>query len=336
MSKYYTCEKILSYNRIFNFVIGNRSAGKSYTFKRKCIKNFINKGEKFIYVRRYQIDIDNTAPVYFDDMYQEFPDYQFAYKKGEFYINGEVAGYAIAVSMFLKCKSVAYPDVSMIVFDEFINEARDYIGGKDNPYLEPELCLNFYQSVARGYGKPIRENVKFVFISNSVSIVNPYFVYFNIDKYLKEDTKFIKTDSWVLEQVTQTEIQEEIKKSQFGKLIANTKYGSYAIDNKYYLDTDEFIEDAPKNSWYMCTVIYDNKEYALYKDRPNNIYYMNERVDKYCKLVYSLDSASHGASTRLVNRSSDFFKNLRACFENGQVRFANQRCKNALMMFLNY
>lgn len=334
--KYYSCEKILSYNRIFNFIMGTRSAGKSFSFKKHCINKFLKSGKQFIYVRRRDTDIQSTAPTYFDDIAFMYPDHTFRYKGGIFYIDDQVAGYAIAVSLFLKYKSVAFPEVETIVFDEFISEARDYIGGKDNPYMEPELCLNFYQSVARGFNKPFREEVKFIFISNTVSLVNPYFTYFNIDKMLKDDTQFIKTDSWVLEICTASAIRDEIAKSQLGKLIANTKYGAYAMDNKFYLDSDEFIEEAPSHCWYQCTIIYGGTKYGLWEDKRNGLYYLNEKYDSFCKIVYSLDTDGHNVNTRLVARSGSVFKGLRNCFENGLVRFSSQRAKMCLMTFLNY
>lgn len=334
--KYYDCQKVLSYNRPFIFVMGNRGAGKSFTFKVKAVKDFLKKKKKFIYVRRYEDDLKLTAPSYFNDLKPLFKDVQFNYKQGVFYINGEEAGYSVAVSQFLKMKSVSYPDVDLIIFDEFITESRKYIGGKDQPYLEPELCLNFYQTVARGFNRPIRDEVRFVFIANTVSIVNPYFVYYNIDKMLKEDTKFLKTDFFVLEIVTQEEVQDAIRNTKFGKFIAGTKYGSYATDNKFYLDDEEFIEETPNNCWYQCTIIYDNKKYGLWEDKQNNVFYMNEKYDSFCKIIYSMDPTSHNSSTRLISHSGNVYKNLRNAFENGQVRFSSQRAKNTLMLFLNY
>lgn len=334
--KYYSCERILSYNRIFNFVMGNRSAGKSFSFKKHCINKFLKQGKQFIYVRRRDTDIQSTAPTYFDDIAFMYPDHTFRYKGGVFYIDDQIAGYAIAVSLFLKYKSVAFPEVDTIVFDEFISEDRSYLGGKDNPFMEPELCLNFYQSVARGFNRPVREEVRFIFISNTVSLVNPYFTYFNIDKMLKEDTRFIKTDSWVLEICTMREIQEEIAKTQLGKLIAGTKYGSYAIDNKFYLDSNEFIEVAPAHCFYQCTIKYANNSYGLWEDKTNGIFYLNEKVDGFCKVIYSLDTNSHNERSLLISRSGNVFKNLRFAFENGLVRFSSQRAKMCLMQFLNY
>ena len=334
--KYYSLEKILSYNRIWNFILGMRTGGKSFAAKKHCIQQFLRKGKQFIYVRRRDTDIKLTAPTYFDDIAGMFPEHTFAYKGNEFYIDGELAGYAIALSMVLKYKSASFPLVTTIVFDEFLPEDRSYLGGKDNPFLEPELCLNFYNTVARGLNQPIREEVKFLFISNTVTLVNPYFTYFNIDKMLKENTHFIKTKSWVLEFVDVQEIREQVNNSQYGDLIANSRYGSYAYENQFYLDSDEFIEDAPRHCFYQCTIIYNGQKYGLYEDKHSGIYYVTEKFNQFCKVIYSLDSTSHNKTSVLISRSGNVYKGLRLAFENGMVRFSSQRAKMCLITFLNY
>lgn len=334
--KYYSVERILSFNRIFNFIMGTRGGGKSFSAKKYVITKFLKKGKQFIYVRRRDTDIQSTAPTYFDDIALLFQDHTFKYKGGVFYIDDMIAGYAIAVSLFLKYKSVAFPNVTTIIYDEFITEDRSYLGGKDNPYMEPELCLNFYQSVARGFNKPVREEVRFIFIANTVSLVNPYFTYFNIDKMLKPNTRFIKTDSWVLEMVDAQEIRNEIAKTQLGKLIQNTKYGSYALDNKFYLDNEEFMEEAPSHCFYQATLLYAGSAFGVWEDKSNRTFYVNEKIDKFCRIVYSLDTDSHNKDTLLISRNGTVYKSLRYSFENGLIRFSSQRAKQCIMAYLNY
>ena len=60
-------DEILSYNALINVVIGDRGVGKSYGAKKWCIKRFIKKGEKFLYVRRNKHDLDDIGK-FFDDL----------------------------------------------------------------------------------------------------------------------------------------------------------------------------------------------------------------------------------------------------------------------------
>ena len=51
---WYNYDKINSYNAMLNIIMTNRGFGKSYGSKKMAIKNFIKKGEQFVYVRRYK------------------------------------------------------------------------------------------------------------------------------------------------------------------------------------------------------------------------------------------------------------------------------------------
>ncbi len=167
---YYNPNKMLSYNRILNFIIGARGIGKSFAMKEYPIKRFLKSGEQFIYVRRYKGELKKVKN-YFNDVMVKFPKHQFKVKGREFYIDGKLAGWAIPLSMWQSEKSNAYPNVGTIIFDEFIRE-KDNSGYIPN---EVEALLNLMDTVFRN-----RDNVRCVCLSNAVSIVNPYFLYFDL------------------------------------------------------------------------------------------------------------------------------------------------------------
>ena len=58
--KYYNIDDTLSRDRLFNFVVGPRGVGKTYSAKNRVIKNFINKGEQFVYIRRYDTELQKS------------------------------------------------------------------------------------------------------------------------------------------------------------------------------------------------------------------------------------------------------------------------------------
>ena len=51
---YWDIGKPLSYNALFNFIVGARGTGKTYGFKQWAIKDFLKTGAQFVYVRRYK------------------------------------------------------------------------------------------------------------------------------------------------------------------------------------------------------------------------------------------------------------------------------------------
>jgi hypothetical protein len=170
-SLYYDPNKLLSYNRILNFVIGARGIGKSYGFKKHVVNRFLKHGKQFIYLRRYKGELVKL-PQWFNDIKQEFPDTEFKVKGRQLFINNKLAGWGIPLSAWQSEKSNAYPDVETILYDEFIRE-------KDNSgYLPNEVpaLLNFMDTVFRD-----RENVRCIGMANAVTIVNPFFLYFRIN-----------------------------------------------------------------------------------------------------------------------------------------------------------
>lgn len=327
--KYYNGDKILNKDMPINFVIGNRSAGKSFYWKRYVIKRFLEKGEQFIYIRRFKSDIDSVIDTFFNDIQSKFPKVEFSIKNDTFYVNGEIAGYAIPVSTFSKYKSVMFDKVTTLMFDEFIPENGRYIGGRDKPFLEVESCMNFYQSVARGYGKPIREDVKFIFISNTVTMNNQYFWFFRIDKILKPDTKFLTGNGFCLEIYKSDEISDKIKNSKFGKAIAGSSYDRYANDNAFYLDDNTFIEKMEGKCWYKYNVLCEGTLYAVYENMEDGYYYISDKaVDKDYKLVFALTVKDQGVNHIGLYAMSSKIKFLRNAYAYGAVRFNNQKTKN--------
>ena len=167
---YWDINKSLSYNALFNFIVGNRGAGKTYGSKKYVINRFLKYGEQFVYIRRFKDELKKIKK-FFDDIKPEFPDIDFKVKGKTFLINGKECGTAMPLSTAKIEKSTAFPLVTTIIFDEFILD-------KGTHHYLPDEVTNFlecYETIAR-----TRDNCKVFFLSNAITITNPYFLYFNI------------------------------------------------------------------------------------------------------------------------------------------------------------
>ena len=169
---YYDYDKISSYNATFNMIITNRGYGKTYGAKKRAINKFLKKGEQFIYVRRYKSELKKVKDKFFEKIKKEFEGHKFEIKGFTAYIDDKVAGYLIPLSTSLSEKSNEYPNVTTIIFDEFLID-KAYIRYLDN---EVETLLDLVYTVQRE-----RENVRVYLLGNNVTTVNPYFDYFNIN-----------------------------------------------------------------------------------------------------------------------------------------------------------
>jgi hypothetical protein len=322
---YYSFHDLLSYNCLFNFIVGNRGAGKTYGAKKLAIKKFLKDGSQFIYLRRYKTEFDDFKN-FFADIQHEFPDHTLETKGKSILIDGQLAGYGISLSTALTKKSVSYHLVKTIIFDEFV------IDSKIIRYLSNEVgtFLEFYETVAR-----MRDDVRVLFLSNAVSIVNPYFLYWNMKP--KAGKRFTKFGHMMVEFVKNEEFINAKYKTKFGQIIQGTKYGNYAVENVFLKDNDNFVESKPGNSKFQFSIEYGGHKYGFWTTKDGLIYASSD-IDPSFKLEYVVGIENHKPSMILVtslNRHK-WMKISHTAFENGYMRFENMQIKNQIIEMFNY
>ena len=181
---YYDYQKVLSYNALLSFIIGERGVGKTYGAKKFCIKNYINKNDEFVYLRRYKTELKSSVPKFFDDLKtnNEFKDHKLTVKNNNFYCDGKICGYALPLSTANILKSTSYSKVKTIIFDEFIIDKGCY------HYLQNEVTqlLDIIETIGR------LRDIRVIFLGNAISITNPYFTYFDLSLPYKSDIKTFK------------------------------------------------------------------------------------------------------------------------------------------------
>jgi len=311
---YYNPNKMLSYNRILNFVIGARGIGKSYGMKKYPINRFLKHGEQFIYVRRYKPELKKITN-YFNDVMQEFPNHEFKVKGRELYCDNKLMGWAIPLSTWQSEKSNAYPKVSTIIFDEFIRE-KDNSGYIPN---EVEGLLNLMDTVFRD-----RENVRCICLSNAVSVVNPYFLYFGLVPDIHK--RFNAYQDVVVEIPDSLDFSEMRRKTKFGTLIDGTEYGGMSLDNEFVNDSNVFIDKRSKESRFQFSIVYKGMTLGIWVDVGLGVMYLSHDHDPSTKHVYALTTDDLDENKMLMNRWKDNYHLLKlvSAFKKGYLRFDNQ------------
>jgi hypothetical protein len=297
-----------------NFCIGARGIGKSYFWKVHPIKRFLKYGEQFIYLRRYKPELKKVGN-YFDNIKDEFPETEFKVKGREFYVNGKLAGWAIPLSSWQSEKSNAYPNVTTIVFDEFLRE-------KDNSsYLQNdvEACLNLMDTVFRD-----RENSRLIGLSNSVSVVNPYFLYFNLIPDINK--RFNANESIVVEIPDSVDFSEARRKTKFGKLIDGTNYGDMSLDNEFTGDSYVFIEKRSKESKFVFSIVYKGLTMGIWVDLKQGLMFLSLDHDSTTKNQYALTTDDLKENVMYMKgwKNNYHLRKLVGSFMNGILRFDNQ------------
>lgn len=322
---YYNPTKMFSYNRILNFIIGARGIGKSFSMKKYSINRFLKYDEQFIYVRRYKQELKKITS-YFDDVAQEFPGVEFKVKGRQFYINGKLAGWAIPLSTWQSEKSNAYPNVTTIVYDEFLRE-KDKSGYLPN---EVEALLNLMDTVFRG-----RENGRCICMSNSTTVVNPYFLYFGLVPDLNK--RFNAYESILIEIPDSADFSAERRKTKFGKLIDGTNYGDMSLDNEFVNDSSLFIEKRSKNSKFKFLVVYQGLKMGIWVDTQLGLMYLSTEYDPDSKLSFAILKDDLDENTQLVSswKQNFYISRMVNAFLKGLLRFDSQVVRNIAYEMFN-
>lgn len=320
---YYSLDNILTYNRFLTMVVGGRGTGKSYAAKKMLIKNFLKKKEEFVYIRRTKIELEKAATQeFFKDIAPEFPDVEFMIKADKIYINDELAGHFIPLSGQAKYKSIPYPNVKFILFDEFIDFKGRYLKNEIFTFLE------LISTIVRD-----RENVRCILLGNNVSVINPYYTYFNVRPTGNRNVIVSKTNPEVILEIVQNtpEMDSRLRTSKFGRFIQGTAYAEYNIDNKSLNDNNNFIlKDKPTDSKFLFSLIYNGKEYGVWESLNDGIYHINNQFNTNSFARYSLQKKDHTDNVILLLniRKQENIKNLILYFQYGMVYFNNLETKN--------
>ncbi len=328
--KYYNGVNVLNNNCPISFLNGNRSIGKTFFFLRQGLNGYFRRQRKFIYLRRTGTELEYCTENLFDDVRNKFPeiiDTKTVGKGRELWVQTEdeiwnLVGYGFSLSESKKLKSIPLSEVDMIFFDEYLPDDLHYLKPAE-PFYEPQQLLNIYLTVARGYGKPIREDVKLICCANTVSVHNPYFSYFGIDLTQKNSGIF---NNVYAESIHNKTIADEIEKSKFGQIIKGTRYGNYALGNESLNDTNRNIKQHSNKAFPYMSLFF-GRWYTVYYDNGDLV--ISNSYDRTFKKKYQLSEPPEDGETipLLTGKSFDVF---RKAYQNDTLYFEDLQIKSAL------
>ena len=183
-SNFYSLENILKKNSVYNVIFGERSNGKTYSVLKHGIEEYFKTGGQLAIIRRWKEDItgkrasDIFSALNFNNEVSKASNGEYTgitYWCGKFYVcnyaennkaiysDSDCIGYVFALSDTEHNKSISYPRITTILFDEFITKFT---------YLQDEfvLFMNTISTIVRQ-----RTNVKIFMLGNTVNKYCPYF-----------------------------------------------------------------------------------------------------------------------------------------------------------------
>lgn len=321
---YWDISRALERGCLFNFIVGARGGGKTYGTKQLGIDNFLRDGSQWAYVRRYKAELDASWRTYYNDIASAYPDHKFDCKGRVGYIDGRPATWFIPLSTAKIRKSVAYPAVTDIVFDEFILDRGVY------HYLQDEVVqfLELYETIAR------MRDVRVWFLANALTIVNPYFSYFKLRP--PERGKIITRGDILIETTGDPEYEAAKAATRFGRIIQGTDYGAYAVESEYLRDDPTNVERKPSGCYYLCTILTADGDLGFWGG-PRGLVWASRDVDTSCRDVYNLDRDDVSDIWRVrSDRRPPVLDTVRRAYDRGMMRFDRQEIKARMGGIIRY
>lgn len=324
--------------------VSNRTGGKTYGISQVLLKYNEVTGRKFGIICKTQNDLGKIAVGVLGGVLEDkYPNFVFEEKvsptkrfsvltkrrvvgedEDDADVETEEIGYVLALNAASKLKdySSMFRDCDVLFMDEF----------QTDRYLPDEIgkLISLRGSVARGNSTGVRY-VPVIMCSNSISIVNPYFVAWGISTKIQSNTHFLKAPGIVLERFTNKVVADAQRMDPFNVAFANHEAIACSVDNSWLNDSWACVAK-PTNewggSWYICTIIDGDEKYAVRKYDSVGLYYINKSIDKTCPTVYNI--SIDGVENIPMIQTGGIFKNLRAGYAAGVVRFADIRVKDIM------
>ena len=192
--KYYKLDNILKKEAIYNIIFGERSNGKTYAVLEYGLRQYLKGKGQIGIVRRYKEDIigRRAAEVWTSinetGLVRELTNGEYEavhYWSGKYFLctydgegkaiynDDDCIGYTFSLSDTEHNKSISYPKITTIFFDEFL--AKKF-------YFPDEfvLFMNTVSTIVRN-----RTNVKIFMVGNTVNKYCPYFQEMGLNHILK-------------------------------------------------------------------------------------------------------------------------------------------------------
>ena len=274
----YDISGVMGSGCIINVVTGARTFGKTYGWKKRGIKNFIEKGETWGYLRTFDQEIKDIIAdgpdAWFSDIMRndEFPGWKFRVlgrtmqagrvldsAEGKEKVDWKVMGQMLSLTKYQSYKGKNVANMTLLVFDEFIRETRV------PPY--PQNCVNSLINLWETLDRR-EDRIKIVMLANAADAVNPYFVQWHITPPdLGCHAKFPVGRSFVyVENDWSPQFDAYADESEIGKFTAGSAYQSYAQKNVFRNVDGRFVDKRPKRSTPYLTVVWKGEPFSVWMD----------------------------------------------------------------------
>lgn len=327
--KYLNMSKINSYQAFMNIIMGGRGVGKTT----QCIIQELNNNKKyddeFIYLRRYK-----TETALQKELLNDFVDnVKFVGDKnngGVWKIKNHTIGYLMALSCQNKYKSVRFPKVKTIIYDEGI-----LLPGATSRYLQDEITY-LYELISTVFRN--RKDVRVYILGNNLDFFNPYMAHFKVKPF--KNIYFDKDRSLFIQYYKNSqELVQEEQETPLYKLTIGTAYHDYHYSNEVLLDNKVELSQI-KNSDKLWFILKVNTYYINVYIRSNNKLIIQDSEkdisgDTGVHLFIMLESQEVNYWDMKCFKNSKYYDVLQYKYYKNEIDFTSQESSALLDMIID-
>ena len=190
------------------------------------------------------------------------------------------------------------------------------MSGQKKYYLHNEVMvfLNLIETLAR------MRDIRVFLLANAGNVItNPYFLYFDLTLPFNNDIKTFKDGLILVQYMNNEEYRQAKQNTRFGKLVKNTSYEKYAIQNQDLHINKNFIEKKHGTSKFSFAFKYNDNIYGIWFDYTEGKIYVSNDFIKNTPFMFSATLQDHTENT-LFFKSAKKYNCWKKFIEQYQLR----------------
>lgn len=283
---YIDIRKILALNIPFNFIVGGRATGKTYT----SLKTTIEDNIKFIYMRRTQGQSDLISKPEFSPFKSINNDcgynigveslskynagfYHQIETEGKRISEGLPIGYTCALSTISNMRGFDASDVDLFIYDEFIPEKHE------RPIKnESSAFLNAYETINRNRELNGHKPLQCICLANANDLANPIFMELQIVRKAeqmrrkKQEISIDKNRGIAIFLLDKSPISNLKKQTALYKLTNGSNFEKMSINNQFSGEEMGNIKTRPLTEYVPVVTV---GEITIYEHKNNKTLYVS-------------------------------------------------------------
>lgn len=320
-SGYVNIEGILREGYPFNFLIGGRGTGKTYS----ALKVAKEEEKLFMLMRRTQSQADLISKPEFSvfkpinrDLGWNVQVKSISKYNSMFYTeddegNQHPVGYTCALSTLSNMRGFDASDIRLLIYDEFIPEKHERLLKN-----EADAIFNAYETMNRNRELTGDDPIQMLCLANANDITNPVFESLHLiriaDKMQKGNADRWTDDRRGIQLIMLHRSPISRKKSQTAlyNLTEGSEFATMAIENDFNLDR-QHIKPRPLSEYRPVCVI---GELCIYKHKAENELYISTHRAGVFNKIFTLSESDRILYQRLFSSHWDLYIRKKVDFED--------------------